>query len=102
MVRKECKMNISSIGVNAFRKVQSFKGNQNEEFDANAIKNSIEANTEALNKLADSAKLIADTIYAVEKSKTSTNSFREKCFGETETAAGLVKFANYYWQKAQH
>ena len=95
-------MNISSVGVHACRNVQSFKSNQNEELDANAIKNSIEENTEAVKKLADNAKLIADTIYAIEKSKTSTNAYRERCFSETEDAAGLIKFANYYWQKAKY
>ena len=90
-------MSISLIGVSMPKKL-SFKGFE----ESMRIRDSIDENTKAVKKLADSTALIAYTLYAIEKSKTASNGYHTDCFAKTSSPSEMIKYANTNWEKPRY
>lgn len=108
--KKGTKMNLTPLNFNPANKLQSFKGQEecleiqcnckeNISPDAFAIKESIDKNTEALEALAEQAKINNYTMYAIEKSKSSTQGFHKDSFSKTQNPVDFVHYVNKNWKQ---
>ena len=98
-------MRIAPINLCAIKSAQSFKGEEEkalttkEEKPEIVIEKAIDRNTKALENLAEQILLNAYTIYAVEKSKSSTNGYHKDCYSNTNSPISFINYANKYWCK---
>ncbi len=101
-------MRIAPINLCATKNAQSFKGEEEkaltskEEKPEIVIEKAIDRNTKALENLAEQVLLNAYTIYAVEKSKSSSNGYHQECFSNTNSPISFINYANQNWCKPRY